>query len=948
MSGVGVSNLTTKGICLLWVLILGSSISRAQSSLEGLTFKDALQACIEAVGSGDLQTAADLFGSLELTFGSEEEYQATEVQQRILPLRGSAELGAGQHQRAADTLDNLWAAYPQTLQQNAALLYGWTRAHKGTQNYAQARQALDLYIARVAGTVEAYLAILEKADLLFVEGLIEEGLAEMDAFSSSGAPDSLKMQGQLKAVQASLDQGSTQQATQRMLNTPWSVTTMPELAQLTFSALQCGEYAMVTGRYHDALKLFQLVPPKSQLIRLQAEKLEDLKLRILSGRRRALLATNRHQQQYLARLQQQLQQQLDALQESEDYTPGFYLRYGQCLLFDEQLYKAWLIFEYISLNEEYDQALREEAHYRWVVCAHQLQDWEEALTIARNFVERYPDSKLAPQALYLIAKAHLEQRRYPESIEVLSDLIENFPNHALHGRWIFTRGFNHVVMEDYENARTDFANYTTTHSNGQLLINAKLWNALTYFFEREYAVCIEELKALTSLDPRHPLYPEILYRLASAYYSAREHEPALKTITDYLDRFQRHQRIDEARVLRGDILMGQGQLEAATTSFESVSMESPDMYLYSLFQRGKIFRALENYPAMVQLFQNFLDDEESPKVRVSEALYWLGWAYQQQGSPDLAYPVFEEALAQYGNDTQAAETQTILQALEKIKRSEDPNSFSTWMAAELAKAKMQGQLTYLSRLELYRSNQLRDPGDQNAVLVPLADLVPMDQLDPEALGKIGLAVLDQNNGRAEALLTYLVDTYPRSNARAMGYLGLAKLASQAERYEEAQVWLVTSDKEVPVHPHMNEARLLLGSALSKLEDYDASIETFEKLLRLKSARGRPHALALAGIATAHLGKDDSEKAIAYYQRIYNMYRAYPDLVSQAYWQSALLFESRDLIPEAVRTLEEMLGQSKLSSFPEWEPAQSKLTQLLPLLPEEVIEPPNPNDEPQNQ
>ena len=92
------------------------------------------------------------------------------------------------------------------------------------------------------------------------------------------------------------------------------------------------------------------------------------------------------------------------------------------------------MFEYISLQEAYPTSIREEAHYRWVICAHQLQDWEEALTIARNFVERYPDSKLAPQTLYLIAKAHLEQRRYPESIEVLNDLIQSFPDHPLHGR----------------------------------------------------------------------------------------------------------------------------------------------------------------------------------------------------------------------------------------------------------------------------------------------------------------------------------------------------------------------------------------------------------------------------------------------------------------------------------------------------------------------------------
>ena len=287
-------------IYLLLGSLVGQTTAQAQASLEGLTFKDALQACIEATGSGDLQSAADLFQSLEQTFGAEDEYLKEEVQRRIMPLKGLAELGAGQFQRAADTLDKLNASYPEALQQNAALLYGWVRAHKGTGNNTKARAALDQYIQRVDGSLEAHLARLEKVGLFFAEDMLEEGLSELDTFSKSTAPDSLKMQGQLKAVQAHLNQGQMDQATDRMLSTSWSITTMPELAQLAFSALRGGEYLMASGKYQAALRLFQLVPPKSQLVRLQREKLEDLKLRILSGRRRALLVTNRHQQQYLA------------------------------------------------------------------------------------------------------------------------------------------------------------------------------------------------------------------------------------------------------------------------------------------------------------------------------------------------------------------------------------------------------------------------------------------------------------------------------------------------------------------------------------------------------------------------------------------------------------------------------------------------------------------------
>jgi len=74
-----------------------------------------------------------------------------------------------------------------------------------------------------------------------------------------------------------------------------------------------------------------------------------------------------------------------------------------------------------------------------------------------------------------------------------------------------------------------------------------------------------------------------------------------------------------------------------------------------------------------------------------------------------------------------------------------------------------------------------------------------------------------------------------------------------------------------------------------------------------------------------------------------MYRAYPDLVAQAYWKSANLFESMDRIPDAVRTLQEMLGQTKLNTHPEWNLAEEKLEKLLQLIPaqeKEIVSSPN--------
>lgn len=935
---------------LLILLFAGLRAGAAQESLDGLTFRDALRMCLLAAGEGDLDKAAVLFDSLEQIFGSEAEYLEEDIQRHVLPVKGMAELAAGKAPEAIATLERARRRFPSLFKEKPSLIYSLAQAYKGNRNLEKAVKALDDYLQHVSGTLEAGFAYLERADLYFQGGLLDEGLEGLEQLYLSTLPRSLKMQGQLKAVEACLRNGRRDQATELILATDWSVSTMPELAQLTFSALRTAEHALAERRIGVALKLFQLVPPKKVLVKVQRERIDELKEGLAYRRARRMGMDDTHRLQYLNELQGRLEQQLHALEGGADYTPDFYLRYGQCLLLDSQLHKAWLAFEYIALDEAYSEEVREEAHYRWVLTAHQMEEWEEALTLARNFVNRYPDSALAPQALYLIATAHLEQRRYRESNEVLTDLLDAFPDHVLFPRWLFTRGFIRVLLEDYGSARQDFSSYLSRFPQGSLRVNAGLWDGLTYFFEKNYTTCADLLTTLSGTAQNHPLYPEIQYRLASTYYAWRRYDDALATINRYLSAFPRHFRVGEARVLKGDILMGKGELEEALNTFSGVSAEIGHLYLYSVFQAGKIQRALQDYPGMVSHFDAFLQNEEAPRARLSEALYWLAWANQQQGALDQAFPIYERALATYGDDPDSAEIESILRALKDLKAKQvgsafsgnsglrnslaKAEDFSYWIRREIEIARQNDELTYYVRLVLFLIEHIGKPETTEYSYLALADSVPPEKMDAATLGRLGLALLSAGDERARPFFEQLLDGFPSSPDRSMAFLGLARLDFAEGDYPSARAWLHTSNEEIPLHPRMSETQLLLGQTLSHMELFEESISAYEKLLRLKSARGRPHARALQGIADSHTRSGDTDKAIAYYQRIYNMYRAYPDLVSSAYWESAKLFEEAGRLPEAAATLREMLSQEELEVLPEWGLAETRLEHLSSLLPQE--------------
>ncbi|HEY5553085.1 MAG TPA: tetratricopeptide repeat protein, partial [Opitutaceae bacterium] len=75
---------------------------------------------------------------------------------------------------------------------------------------------------------------------------------------------------------------------------------------------------------------------------------------------------------------------------------------------------------------------------------------------------------------------------------------------------------------------------------------------------------------------------------------------------------------------------------------------------------------------------------------------------------------------------------------------------------------------------------------------------------------------------------------------------------------------------------------------------------------------RPQAEALAALGAIRESAGESAQAIAYYQRVYTLYRAQSDLVADAYMKSGELFEKRGDKPAALRTFEEFTAQTALA------------------------------------
>ncbi len=896
------------------------------------TFQFHMTKAIASFSDGRYAEAVEAFDTLEELYRNEPGYSLPAYRKLLLPARGYAQLRQGLPSRAVESLGRYVEEFPLERKRRPFVLFSLARAYRESGDTRGAIRTYEKLEHEFPDTSESAISILRRAELLFQEGKTETSLLSLNELYASSAAETLRFRARLRALQISIESGDERGAVETLLETPWKITTMPELALLAFSALRIGDKLLERERFPDAIRCFRMVPPRGQLLALQQGRLKNIEAILRKRGASAALTENALWHDYYRGLIQRIRKQLKGLQAGEDYTPRFRLRFGQAMLLAGRHEEAVILFRYLSGDKNLDQEIRSEAHYRWILAVQALDKWDDAIVIAQDFMDRYPNSEIAPQAVFLIALAYQEQRNYESAIEVLNDLIARNLSHNAAQRWKFALGFCLLLDQRNAEARGVFEQVVESWPKGRLVLNSRYWHALTWFFEKEYENALEELEQLLPDSSGHPMNSEIRYRLAAVLYGMRRYQQALDAIDSFLADFPGHTRFAESQVLRGDILMGRGELLGAAVAFSKVTPEAAGLFPYAIFQSGKIYKAMEEYDRMIAHFSEYLERSDlEVKPRMSEALYWIGWAHGRQGRVEEAFPIFTAALEKFGNDLESREIPLILTALRKQYAKLQKNtvrngvtehpllttpSFESWVERERQRALVEGQLTYFSRLGLYQSKALEEGGDSTAaqtILLQIAEKVPIERLDAEALGRIGLALEQLDFPSATEYLEALLLRYPDFGERAMAYYGLAQAHFKASQWEEASDLLEKLAGEIPVHPLAAESTLLLAQVHLKGGKPHKAIALHEGLLRLKSARGRPHAEALLGLAEAHQMLGEEKKAIAYLQRIYTLYRAYSDLVADAYFKSAQLFEVIGDITAAYNTLVELTDSSDLSA-----------------------------------
>ncbi len=708
-------------------------------------------------------------------------------------------------------------------------------------------------------------------------------------------------------------------------------------AYASLLALEIGDGAYQDTRYDLALRAFRRVRTQASLIAAQENlirRLED-QMDILRRQRVGLEDRAAHFQR-MRRAHASLgraQAMLETLRDSPAYDDGLFHRIGRCFFNAGRFWEARVAFERVMAEAE-EPAVREAAHFDLVLVYGQLRAFDRVAEEADRYLEIYGDdpafAERVPTVAFLRGESFLNRGEFEATETEMADLLRRFPSHPMRARIEFYLHLSQAMQEKFAEAIEGFRRWRREHPRDVLRGEVAYWLPTAMFYDRRYEEADPLYREFAAAYPQSVYTAEALYRAALCRYALEDFAAAADELGRWVETYPDHRFAADARITRGDALAALGRVTEAIAAYRSVGREAgADLRHLALRQYHTAAEAL-NDPDVWRTFtrtcREFMQDHpESPNL--VDVARRVGQVARRMGDIELARREYWNVVDRFGERLDWEGFGPLLRDLAALYSGPQRDQFLFELDERIRRTTEAGQQTAEARLRLTRLRADPGPSELRTAQI-VADAVPLARLGPDVLAVLGQAFVDAGNRtRAQPYLDRLLERFPDSRSAAVAYLDQARQAladrDAARALRLAEIALGRADEQ----DMMIRAAQVRAQAHLAEGNYDEAEET---LTFLVANRATPHpmrAQALLDLAAVQEGRGDWSRAMPYYQRIYVMYRAFPETMAAAYLRSARVFERLQQRQEAINTYVEMLDAEELEGRPELEEARRELARL---------------------
>ncbi len=925
------------------LVVAPQSIAQGVLQAQGLTAQEYYTNAERLYLDGKYAEAAGLYEKFLLDFG-----QAKDAAEAIRSIRFRHAMCFVHLKKFGDAIEPIQTALqqqppiqPSEIQE---LQFWMGVAQMEDKNYPEAREALEKFLKLFPPGAErnpsyvrqfpAAIKIPEARILIGSAWLLEEKYREAGEYFASLKP-AMEPDNRSRAIVLqlySLLEDNQNDAAMKLVEEEYP--RMAEITQLvTFQTLtlELGNRWLEAGEYRKAILCLQRVWTSERLLKHQEERLERLQNRL-----QAVEADPRgdpYTKFLLTQLIQKVKREIENFQKITSFDAALRLRLATAYQSMKRHREAALILEDM-LDRMPPDPIVERASVNLVQTWFEIERWPKVVEAARAFATKFPGSPSLPMVLYLEGIAEQKDRRFDDSLAT----FDKVPKGDFAPRALFMKGFTLLLAEKNQEAVETFAQFEKKYPDHELAEAAAYWLGMGYSLDKQFA------KARDALDDYLRKYKDgqyagsAVFRKAYCAQQMEDYQTSIRELRSYMRAWPGHEENSEARILLGDALMNEGQMEEGIAAFKGIPKADTRFYEEGVFKTGKALKLMEEYDRLLDLMLAF--QKENPRSpRVAEAIFNIGWIYRQKEQPEKAREICWAAIREHGDDPSIRTVEDLFSPLAKLYKGEDaPAQYLALLGDLQREAEKSGRKTLAMRTLWARAAALKktDPAASQKLLLAASQLADVQTTNPLLLSDFAEALLAAGQEKeGEQMSRDLVKWNPRAPQKDRALANLGFLEMQRGHDREALDLFERFERETLGSPVFGRVLLAKADLEKKRGEKTAALASLEAVLANKYSTGKEKAEALYRIGEIHMTAGRPDLAVPYFQRIYVMHGRWGEWVAKAYFRSGEAFEKLQDSLSARKTYQELTANTDLAIFPESQRAKERLQALGGPLPDET-------------
>jgi len=550
---------------------------------------------------------------------------------------------------------------------------------------------------------------------------------------------------------------------------------------------------------------------------------------------------------------------------------------------------------------------------------------EAAVQTYRQLRREFPESPLAPQALFGLGVCRARQGEYRAAADSLERVLQNYPNSPLAPRVLFELG--QILLQEgrFREAIARYQELRWAYPAFPQQRPAQVQLADIYYQLGEYAEATVLYRQL--VEGREADDARIGRRLAQAYYHQGEFAAALDTYRRILEQTPQRAGLDSIYFSTAVLLVRLGQEEEAVRQFLRVRDDfapSP-LALQAAARAAHLLFALERYEPAYQTYQPLLSQTQDPHVYGQAVL-----ALFRLQRLEEARKAVQHFAKRFGKDPEWGQRFRLEEGQYYLGKKDYERALKVFHQVEKQEGEWADDGAYYAALVLWEQNAAA-PSQETAARALEAQMRFIERhADSPRAADVYLRLgnyhfLLHNYLQAAGAFKRVLESSASPVLAQEAIWKLLQSYQRAHEYDEAHKVAQRLQREFPDHPRARDAQLEIGIILKEKGRYAQAITQLEKVLEWAAGNDASEARFYIGESYQNMG--EYRKAIeAYYRVSYHGAEGLSQWITSADYKRAQCHESLGEYATAIAVYQRIV-QREGSDSPQGELAEERIHSL---------------------